>query len=192
MSMKVYQIKVDSEFQALVPMDLELYISIVTSRGFSGQPLLSRWKQLNCFVDDPQLRRGDFFGFSAGTFAFAEDVNASLREIFVSVGETVPIIYDAKRYELINVLRRIDPIDRQRAIPKMLDGKWIVGFEKYAFIPRKLHCESIFLIQEEPSSLFTVSDHDYPERDFYRKYVELGLRGINFKLVWSEESQQFK
>lgn len=187
MSMHVYKMKSDLNYQALIPRDLERYSTIIGSRGFSEQEsLLSRWETLDCFIGDPRLPRGDFLYFTVGTFAFSERIDASLRKLFSSVGELLPLTCDGERYELINILRRIEPVDREIAVPKLLANKWIVGFEKYAFVPNKLHGESIFTIKDEAGALFTVSDHGDVERNFYRRYRELGLEGLNFELVWHQ------
>jgi hypothetical protein len=185
--MNVYRIESDLDYQALIARDLDRYGTIVGSRGFSQQPLSPRWETLDCFVSEPRLPRGDFLYFTVGTFAFSARIDSLLRKMFGAVAELLPITCEGEPYELVNILRRIEPIDREIAIPKLLANKWIVGFEKYAFVPRKLHGESIFTIEDEAGALFTISDHGDAERDFYRRYRELGLKGLNFELVWRQE-----
>jgi len=185
--MDVYRIESDLDYQGLIPRDLDRYGTIVGSRGFSQQPLSSRWERLDFFVSEPRLPKGDFFYFTVGAFAFSAHIDAVVREMFDAVGELLPITCEGEPYELVNILRRIDPIDREIAIPKLLANKWTVGFEKYAFVPSKLLGESIFTIEEEAGALFTVSDHGDAERDFYRRYRELGLKGLSFELVWRQK-----
>jgi hypothetical protein len=97
----------------------------------------------------------------------------------------LPIVFGEREFYVINVLRRVDPIDHERARLRVLENKWVAGFDEYVFRPDKLVGESLFRIAEKAASIFTVSDEGGEARDFFKRAAALKFGGLRFDLVWT-------
>ena len=92
--------------------------------------------------------------------------------------EILPLDFNEKEYFGINVITVLDAIDYEKSIYKTYrDGKRIMAFEKYVFLPTVIEDVSMFKILDEKTRYAFVSD------EFKQTVEKNNLLG--FKLSWS-------
>ncbi len=178
--MRVCSIVPTPEFQYLYVHDVEQYARVLGSDGFNGRPLGNVWPEFECYSHNPLLAKGDFFGFTIGAFAMSQRATDLLSDLFLSVGELLPVSMEGERLYVLNITRFSDVLDPSRLVRKTLANKWIVGVERYAFIESTLRAESLFRIREEIGVLLTVTDHPDPKLDLRARSLQHGLLGLDF------------
>ena len=100
-------------------------------------------------------------------------------EIFVGT-----VDFNEKEYFGINVITVLDAIDYEKSIYKTYrDGKRIMAFEKYVFLPTVIEDVSMFKILDEKTRYAFVSD------EFKQTVEKNNLLGFKFKLVWVSENE---
>ena len=98
--------------------------------------------------------------------------------------EILPIDFNEKEFFGINVITVLDAIDYEKSIYKTYrDGKRIMAFKKYAFLPDVIENVSIFKISDEKTRYAFVSD------EFKQVVENNNLLGFKFKLVWDSEQE---
>lgn len=84
----------------------------------------------------------------------------------------------------INVITVLDAIDYEKSIYKTYrDGKRIMAFKKYVFLPTVIENVSMFKILDEKTRYAFVSD------EFKQTVEKNNLLGFKFKLVWDSENE---
>ena len=98
--------------------------------------------------------------------------------------EILPLDFNEKEYLGINVITVLDAIDYEKSIYKTYrDGKRIMAFKKYVFLPTVIENVSMFKILDEKTRYAFVSD------EFKQTVEKNNLLGFKFKLVWDSENE---
>ena len=188
--MRVYRVTLDGDrYQCFLPEDGEIY---KTDRlVFDCRPKLADWVPPPVYVYKPKLKRGNFPCFVSSDCLIVDHAALQgLRDILERAGELLPLPHEGQLYHILNVTKRLDALDHDRT-------EWVIGSEgmklrikRYAFHPDRLlqSDSSIFKIPEQRRGdvLTYVATND-PEREFKPAVERLGLKGLVFEEVWSDE-----
>ena len=148
---------------------------------FEAQPVSDRWVELSFFLDDPRKKRGGFLGWSTAP-VMEQHVRDAMVDIVEPAGELLPgMCEDVGPIYFLNVLENLDCFDEDRAIED-------AGVKRWAFHPDRIGDCSLFKLSAFPfSPLFTYTGKLDPDKEFKNRYERLGLGGLKFQLVWSDE-----
>jgi hypothetical protein len=188
--MTIYKITADHDFWSLLPVQKEQFVKQTL---FQLESMRSSWIDLSFYVRDPaRTIRGDFFNLSLGCLAYGGRVNESdLGEIIERSGEMLKAKLDGTD-EMIYVLNPTacyNCLDRHNTVAEWTpDGTVAVQVKKYAFHVDRIGDCNLFKIPEmKRVGLFAISGRDEPEDEFYAQYHDMGLTGLKFEEVWSDE-----
>lgn len=178
--MRIWQLSSDvSKFDSLVP---EPPFTYEERHSFDGRCHLKSWtaRRFERMEPEKRLELGDAPGFTR--FILSKKALDCLQPLIMNNMEALPLLFDEGEFFLVNVTTVINGIDYEKAVYKTFrDGKKIMLFEKYAFIPSKVIGISLFKIIDEPLRFPFVSD------EFKNKVEENDLKGFKFELAWECE-----
>ena len=175
--MKIWQLNFEVDlYDNLVPVPK---LSVEELQTFDGRSHLSHWSPLHLARMEPEkgLPLSDAPGFVFPVFSHrALDCLKPLIEPNI---EILPLDFDGGNYFGINVTTVLDAVDYEKSIYKTFrDGKRIMSFKKYSFIPSVVDGVPIFKITDEKVRYAFVSDA-------FRDIVEKNkLTGFLFRQVW--------
>ena len=178
--MKIWQLNFElDKYDNLIPIK---DFTVEEIQSFDGRSHLSQWKPIQVTRMEPEkgLELSDAPGF---TFpVFSKKAWHCLETLISKNVEVLPLDFDEKEYLGINVITVLDAIDYEKSIYKTYrDGKRIMAFKKYVFLPDVIANVSIFKISDEKTRYAFVSDE-------FKQIVEKNnLSGFKFKLVWDSE-----
>lgn len=178
--MKIWQLKFElDEYDNLVPVK---EFTVEEIQSFDGRRHLSQWQSIKIKRMEPEKGRdlSDAPGFTFPVFS-RHALNCLERLISKDV-EILPLDFQEREYLGINVITVLDAIDYEKSIYKTFrDGKRIMAFKKYVFLPNVIKDIPIFRIIDEKTGYAFVSDK------FKQVVEENNLSGFKFKLVWDSE-----
>lgn len=126
----------------------------------------------------------DFFSI-APNFLIFKDISLDIRmwDILGDSGEVV-FSYNSQKICALNPLVSYNCLNKQRTkYQKKELGKSIIT--EYYFHTDRIHGLSLFHIPETyMTSIYCISDSEYPDSDFCKIYQELNLTGLLFREVW--------
>jgi hypothetical protein len=189
--MRVYRVRLDvNRYQYFLPEDEDIY---KTDRlVFDCGPKLADWVPPPVYVYQPKLKRGNFSSFLQGTDCLIVDREAmqGLREILEKAGELLPLPHEGQTYHILNVTRCLDALDKDHS-------EWVIGsqgaklrIKRYAFHPDRLlqSDSSVFKVAEQRrGGILTYVAANDPGKEFKPAVERLGLKGLVFEEVWSDE-----
>lgn len=181
-SMKIWQLNFElDKFDNLIPMRK---FTVEEIQSFDGRSHLSQWKPLQVKRMEPEkgLDLSDAPGFTLPVFS--RRALDCLAPLINKNAEVLPLDFNEKEYSAINVITVLDAIDYEKSIYKTYrDGKRIMAFKKYAFLPDVIENVSIFKISDEKTRYVFVSD------EFKQTVEKNNLSGFKFKPVWDSEQE---
>jgi hypothetical protein len=183
--MRVLNIKVDERYQSISCEDKDGLLAMLGTGSFTGSPMRERWAVFDFYVMDPLKKRGDFLGFTLGTFAFGDRVLEEFGSLFKELGEVLPITIDGEPHHVLNVLKVVDALDLKRSEYRTFYQDRIAAVDRYVFDPERLKDESIFMIPQLLSSLMVVSGQADARKDFWRRVRQGKFEGLLFYSLWS-------
>jgi len=183
--MQVLSIKVDDRYQAISCEDMPGLMTMLGTGSFTGGPIRERWAAFDFYILDTLRIRGDFLGFTSGTFAFSERVLQGFGSLFEEIGEILPITIDGAPHHVLNVLRVVDALDMRQSEYRTFYQDRIASVDRYVFNPECLREESIFRIPQLRSSLFMVSGQADGRKDFYQRARQGKFEGLLFESLWT-------
>ena len=180
--MKLWHLKFEvDKYDNLIPC---IPFSVEQKQSFDGRNLLKNWMPIKMKRMEPEkgLELGDALGFSFPIFS-----NRALECLLPLIGnniEVLPLDFDEDEYWGINIITILDAIDYEKSEYKTFrDGKRIMCFIKYVFLPKVVENVPIFKIKDEKTYYAFVSDE-------FKKIVEdNNLLGFRFELVWDSEQE---
>lgn len=180
--MKIWQLNFElDEYENLIPTK---EFTVEQIKSFDGRSHLSQWNPIKVKRMEPEKGLGlsDAPGFLFPVFS--RKALECLESLMGNNVEILPLDFNEKEYLGINVVTVLDAIDYEKSIYKTYrDGKRIMAFKKYVFLPNIVKDVSIFKITDEKTRYVFVSDE-------FKKIVEANnLSGFKFKLVWDSEQQ---
>lgn len=182
MSMKIWQLNFElDEYDNLIPIK---DFTAEEIQSFDGRRHLNHWKSIKVkrMESEKGLELSDAPGF---TFpVFSRRAVECLESMISNNVELLPLDFNEGEYFGINVITVLEAIDYEKSIYKTYrDGKRIMAFKKYAFLPNIVENISIFKISDEKTRYAFVSDE-------FKQTVEINnLSGFKFKLVWDSEQE---
>ena len=180
--MKIWQLNFElDKYDNLIPRK---EFTVEEIQSFDGRRLLDRWKPIEVQRMEPEkgLALSDAPGFAFPVFS--RRALDCLKPLISENVEILPLCFSEKEYLGINVISVLDAIDYEKSIYKTYrDGKRIMAFKKYAFLPNIIEHVSIFKISDEKTRYAFVSD------EFKQVVQKNNLSGFKFKLVWDSEQE---
>lgn len=153
-------------------------------QSFDGRSHLNQWTPVRVERMEPEkgLDLGDAPGF---TFpVFSRRALECLESLISKNVEVLPLDFDENEYFGINVITVLDAIDYDKSIYRTYrDGKRIMAFQKYVFLPEIVRDTPIFKISDEKTRYAFVSDI------FRETVIKFNLSGFKFELVWDSEQK---
>lgn len=180
--MKIWQLNFDlDKYDNLIPIR---EFTVEEIQSFDGRSHLKQWKPIQVKRMEPEkgLELSDAPGFIFPVFS-RRALNC-LEPLINKNVEILPLDFDEKEYFGINIITVLDAIDYEKSIYKTYrDGKRIMAFKKYDFLPDVIKGIPIFKILDEKTRYAFVSDE-------FKQIVEKNeLIGFSFKLVWNDEQE---
>lgn len=178
--MKIWQLRFELEmFDSLVPVKS---LSVEEIQSFDGRSHLKDWKPIKLERMEPEkkLKLSDAPGF--GMIIFSKKAIECLKPLINNYVEVLPLECSEGEYTLINIITVLKAIDYEKSVyDTFSDGKRIMSFDKYSFLPQVVSGIPIFKITDEKIGRGFVSD------EFKKVVEENKLSGFKFKLVWDSE-----
>ena len=189
--MTIYSVRNDVKtYRYVLPTDAE------TTRQepllFDCERLLEGWKPPEVFVCEPKLKRGNFMGVGmGGPFACDEQTryHDEMAQLLEMSGELLPLPLENNTWYIMNVLECINALDREHSEwhPSMQTMK-IGGPKKCVFHANRVPETPLFKIPETSRGEILCAENAYdPAYEFKRMYEHLGLTGLRFEKLWSDE-----
>ncbi|MDD6400558.1 MAG: hypothetical protein PUG10_02970 [Lachnospiraceae bacterium] len=180
--MKIWQLNFELDtYDNLIPIR---DFTVEEIQSFDGRSHLSNWKPIKVKRMEPKkgLALSDAPGFIIPVFS-KRAVNCIGPLISKNV-EILPLDFNEREYFCINVITVLNAIDYEKSLYKTYrDGKRIMAFKKYVFIPNIIENVSIFKISDEKTRYAFVSD------EFKQTVEKNKLLGFKFKLIWDSEQE---
>lgn len=178
--MKIWQLNFEVDLYDNLTSIPEL--SVEELQSFDGRPHLPYWTPLHVVRMEPEkgLQLSDAPGFVFPVFSYRA-LNC-LKPLIEPNIEVLPLDCDEGKHFGINIITVLDAIDYEKSIYKTFrDGKRIMSFKKYSFIPNAVDGVPLFKITDEKVRYPFVSDA-------FKETVEKNkLTGFVFRLVWDSD-----
>lgn len=180
--MKIWQLNFElDEYDNLIPIK---EFTVEEIQSFDGRSHLKNWKPIKVKRMEPEkeLNLSDAPGFIFPVFS-GKALRCLETLIYKNV-EILPLDFNEKDYFGVNVITVLNAIDYDKSIYKTYrDGRRIMAFKKYVFLPEVIKDISIFKITDEKMRYAFVSD------EFKQTVEKNNLLGFKFKLAWDSEQE---
>src|SRR5262245_57645061 len=190
--MKVHRFEQDADrWRCLMPKGKKyMWVFGVQDDLEEGESRVATWKPPPVESIDPDFEECDFSMPDSGALIVHPRAIDVLRPLLDEAGELLPVHYKKETYHFLHVTRYIDALDTA-ATKLHSDGE----IKRYAFNPNKLADVTLFKIATQTwkgetildLELYLAEGHRGPDYDFRALLKEHGLRGLEFKKVWSSE-----
>lgn len=154
--------------------DCEYDAEFVTS--FDGRKLSPSWIPLPVKFLYKSRKKGDCPSLQIVPF-FSTKAVTVLSEIMGEDVEYLPVSGEASKFTIVNVIKLIDALNKQKSILEYFDDGRIFNYSKLVLDPKKLSTENIFKLVEFPRTDIIVSDK------FKDAVEKAGLKGFAFEKV---------
>lgn len=169
----------------------QTYRNINTIDHFDGKPYPKRWRPVTLRFDKPRLPRADFVDFDWQVLLCGERAMRSVGQLLRSSGELFPVKVagDKGEYHLHNVTQLLkDALNAEQSEFRVVSPDY-KPLRVPAFHPERIAADiSLFKIpQNFGAQIYCVERTGKPEDGEFKALVEHhGLKGLEFKLVWSD------
>jgi hypothetical protein len=184
--MKVFEILSDVEkYRWIHPVDDAVWD--MGMMDFAGDKK-SNWKPIKCYVDNLKKEVGSFYEFSGRALTFDKYAYEGMCDILEMAGEILPItMEEGDDLYVLNVLDCVNALDKEKSIWHMRGGKR-TRLKKYVFQKERVHESSLFKIPENNyGAVLTYTGLKDSDDEFIGRYQRLGLTGLIFEELWSDE-----
>jgi hypothetical protein len=195
---RIYEVQADvGVYQYLLPIDYATYLRThPIGMRFDGSEIsLPDWQPPPVYSEAPKRPEADFwdFGAMANTFLVRPQAIAipALRDLLLRCGQLLPLPYRDEEFALFNVTTVADALDDTQSV-------WVTGstgrrlsLTKYAFRVAALPKAPLFKLptQAGGSGKIWATEGIVPAEEEFKPMVQrLGLTGLIFKEVWSEDA----
>lgn|SRR5512138_579260 len=186
--MQVCRIQVDLEKSQLLSIsDPDLWMSTVSGK-FDGRPLGSIWPRIECCLEDSSRPILDFFELAPSTIGVTDRALEVLEDLLIPNGELLPIYLEGQKLHVFNPTKFVDDcVDRVASRYHYL-ASCKAGIEVWSFIPGRVQSESIFRVQDELTTILTVSGQPDRRLDLRERVLSNNLKGLTFEVLWEENA----
>ena len=157
-----------------VEFDLEKILPI--SNLFDGRVLSSTWEPQPIKFLYRSRKKGDCPSLHSIPFFSSKAVKV-LSEIMGENVEYLPVTGEASKFTIVNVIKLIDALDREKSNLEYFDDGRIFNYTKLVLDSKKLSEDNIFKLVEFPRTDIIVSDK------FKDAVEKAGLKGFAFEKV---------
>ena len=154
---------------------------------FDGRPIGSAWNPPECYIQNPKLKRPDFWSCFAVWFWFAVTKECAHKIVtFLDQScETLPLpVEDSGELLFCNVTEVVNCLDKKQSEAKPYPGT----YKKYVFHPDRWNFSLFKIPETAPWEVLCVEGVTDPNDEFKGTVERLGLTGIKFQKLWSDES----
>ena len=185
--MKIWKLKVEfgnyKSFQ-LVNKDNE-FLEEFNREMISGKLQNGKWDNMEVELIEGKENSDLSKVWNAfNTLVLSEKGKESLENLFAKWVEYIPVKYHDTTLYMVNILSIIDAIDYDKVTFRKQDTGFILGLEKYSFIPSKIKGINVFKIMLNgriyPTEIFVTSE-------VKTRVEESKLLGFKFEEVWNSE-----
>ena len=194
-SMRVFEVREHMDYQPVMTEDEEKTGDLIRRRDNfleGATPSIGDFDFPNYYVSVPKAKRGNFFGMGTGLWLFDEAARSALKGIVEAAGNLFKVevedVGTLNALEVTEVCRRAVDHERSRWRGPP-DGRWRPILE-YAFHEDEIDTKSgLFLVPENRfSRTFAVTDRPGSPDDFFKRYQDTGLSGLEFRLLWNSDA----
>jgi hypothetical protein len=186
--MTVYEVKANvSQFQ---------YFLADTKEGRNAlridcEPQEETWQPPAMYIYKPKHKRGNFFGVEMNQTIACDQAtydNIEAYELLSICNELLPLPHEGETFWVLNVLECVNCLDRERSEWANSPNK-IGAPSKYVFHSNRIPETPLFKIPETSINQILCHEgvHD-PTYEFKRRYDRLGLTGLKFTPLWTDDS----
>ena len=153
----------------------------------AGAPALQNWRRLQMAVHDPLKKRGEFLFFPLEFLVASPVTTETFMDCIRTDVQILPVGVDAsdEDYCLWNIVNFTDAIDPERTAFGPPPFQSIPSV--WAFKADRLSRAMLFRDQRCPAILLVTTGVGDPDTDFYRRYHDLGMKGLTFDLLWRSD-----
>lgn len=185
--MKVYRVRPDvNHFQYFM---FENESDGLSDRmTFDGSPGKSAtWVSPAVYIYKPKHRKGNFPElWGASALVVDEIALKQIRDLLEMSGELLPLSYKESMYYVVNVTECVNVLDESKT--QWLYEKGSGPIKSYAFHADRFSEAPLFKIPETcRSDILTVEGSKDPDDEFKGRVERLGLTGLIFDELWSDE-----
>lgn len=186
--MTIYRLKADvNNYQFFLPSDLETVEQQVLMMDCERR--LDTWKPPRVYIHQPKLKRGNFIAVGMGSPLACDERTLDddkMYELLEMSGELLPLPHEGETFYIINPLECINALDREQS---EWGGTIKIGIpRRYVFHRIRIPETPLFKIPETSRGEILCAENAYdPEYEFKRRYEQLGLTGLRFEKLWSDE-----
>ena len=159
---------------------------------FDGQPYSRRWQPIELYIDKPKQPRPDFYHFGLSAFVCNERALEHVQGCLEEAGELLPVSIEREPGEffIFNVTNCINVLDHEKSSWRGYGpNNMFKRLTTPVFIPERFGDESIFKFPEACATTYCLErSGEYREGEFKALVEHHGLTGIEFRLVWSDET----
>lgn len=183
--MIVYRVSASLEFQGITSDEYDRVFDLTKN----GAEVIGDCVFPECYVSSLKEKRGNFFRITSGSLLCDDLAKNALSEVLPNKCEFITVkVEDIGTLTFINVPIKLNPIDEDRSIWKA--DKKRKTILKYEFDTAELvDAPCLFRVpQHRYNKLMTVTGRPAYNDDFYTRYHDAGLTGLEFSKLWSYEN----
>jgi hypothetical protein len=193
--MRVYRLQIAYNkagnwlYQQIWPADLD-HVDWFDVWSFRCAARSSVWPRGGALVEvlNPSAPAGNFPFLYQGAIGMDRTTRDRLAPILPETAEYLDVeTATGQSYQLLNILDCTDSIDEERSEWSSLPTRARVYIKRFAFRPERLPATSLFKASAAPADLFVSTGVVPSHLDFKTQYEALGLRGLHFERVWSDD-----
>ena len=183
--MRIYRIRCDvNAFQSFYIDKARWHGDLLAMLTFECSPRAAAYSPPPVFVLHPKLKAGNFYYLCPGALVVDSTALDHLQDLLEMSGEMLRLPYKDCLFHLLNVTECINVLDERHA-KRRSSGT----IEKYAFHPERLTETPLFKIPETcRAEILTCEGLKDPEDEFKGRVEQLGLKGLIFEELWSDEA----
>lgn len=149
---------------------------------FDGRSLINDWTPSEVTVVKGRKRKwSDVTSLSAGIIILTEKSKAILEDLIKDSVEFLPLIFEGRNYYIINVIKMIDGLNKDKSEYRTFSDGRIMQVLKYEFNSDIVKGHHIFKISEFKRGSVYVSD------EFKKRVEENNLMGFDLEELWDSE-----
>ena len=183
--MKIYKISHKLKYQQLIPVEEDFF----RKHQFNGKEFGDRWDKPTFYLNDPLLKRGDFFHISPSVLCFTRKVFYSeLGSELGKVGEILEINIEREDEPvyILNSLIRYNCLNHSELKYQNPFTKVFPLITEFSFHPNRIGDSTIFKLPDSPEvPLLCISSSD--RECFHDLYKSSNFSGLEFKEIWTNE-----
>ena len=187
--MKILKVRPDiSKYQSIGLVDEDLWATDKLTFDCSAK---NDWEPVKCYVQNPKLRRGNFFHLCPGLLVCDQKALEGMEDIFEMAGEVLSLeLENGSRLFGINVLECVNAIDVENTEWRVSSSGVKTGIVRHVFHPNRFTESTLFKVPETSrGELLSYAELKDENDEFKGRYKDLGLAGLVFEELWQAPAE---